>query len=1239
MGAQYGCTKVGAVVRFWWIVHQKWAERPEKFAREIKMSVDTRSDRLGSASTGDPRASVASTQKGVFRKEGEYWTVGYGGNAFRLKDTKGLGYLAHLIRHPAIEFHVLDLVGGIAGQHDDDEAGRAAQGLQRGEDELEKAGIHVTTLGDAGEMLDDQAKLAYRRRLSELQEELEEAKELGNVARAERAEQEIDALTKELSRAVGLGGRNRRAASASERARQSITKTIKAVLERIAEADSQLGDILSRCIKTGTYCSYQPDPEFPIAWEFAAVNRESEVERAEPPTWDAAHPPTSGNDTAPEPADRPTDRRAGSTPVLEVSPFSLAQRTAFAGRETERRAIRALIDRALEGHGSIVMLGGGPGVGKSRLAMEMSEYASRVGFRSVVGHCYEREEPFPYLPFVEIIESNLANAPSLDDFRRRLGDNAAEFAQLAPSLRRVFPDIPQPMELPPTQQRRYLFQSVSEALARAARTRSYLYILEDLQWSDESSLGLLIHLANRIANLPVVIIGTYRDGYSEHNHALVRTLEELIRLGIRPLKLGGLTKDAIAEILYGLSERHPPESLVSAIFEESQGNPFFVEEVYRHLIEDGKVFDADGEFRTDITIDEIDVPENVRLIIGRRLERLAENEKRALTAAAVIGRSFSFQLLTDISKIDVDELFNVIDKAQEMGIIVPSSEGPERPFTFAHELVRQTLLAEISAPRRQQLHAGVADAIERLECGGVNQCAGEIADHLLKAGSFADRPRLVRWLARAGEGALDAAAFEEAQRSFRSALSHLGEDGGAERADLLASLAMAELGLEHWDDALANLREVLEIYTGLGDREIIGKSYTDLTDALIWVGRNREAIETARRGLAYLEGDVSANRARLLAALGQSTAASSGYESAYEALGEAFDIASELSDQKLEARILGARSIVNLHFFRLREAAADGLLSEKMGGAGTSPWQRALQLRVLHQTLLTLGQPEEAVRIADELEPLAMKIGQAYSVALCLSTRTWAAFGKAPDIVKLEAGFQQVSASDQKVRFSFWEVLSEVQLSVVDFIRGNWVGALAHAQASCRTDPGMSSIHGFGEGTLFRQMAYAGDRAGALAIFDQQRRSLPVSGQHNIRGSWWLLALAVEGLAILGEQSQAGQLYPLTRELIDTGAVALWPISRFTQTIAGIAAACACDFDAAENHFQIAMRQAESFPHRLEQTEIQRFNAMMLINRAGSGDREKARTMLGEALESYTNIGMPRHIEMTQALIGQIARR
>ena len=355
------------------------------------------------------------------------------------------------------------------------------------------------------------------------------------------------------------------------------------------------------------------------------------------------------------------------------------------------------------------MLAGGPGAGKTRLAMEMAEYASRVGFRCLVGHCYERDEPFPYLPFVEIIENNLAQAASLDDFRRQMGDNAAELAQLAPRLRRVFTDIPQPLDLPPVQKRRYLFQSFSEALGRAARTRSYLYIVEDLHWADESTLALLIHLANRVGQLPIVIIGTYREGYSQNNSALTRSLEELIRLGIRPLKLGGLSKDAVAQMLKGPGQLPVPEKLVTAIFEESQGNPFFVEEVYRHLIEEGKIFDAAGQFRTDIEIDESDVPENVRLVIGRRLERLDEHEKQVLSAAAVIGRSFSFQLLAGISQIDVDELFTVIEKAQEMGIIVPSSEGPERPFTFAHELVRQTLLAGISSPRRQHLHARVAD--------------------------------------------------------------------------------------------------------------------------------------------------------------------------------------------------------------------------------------------------------------------------------------------------------------------------------------------------------------------------------------------------------------------------------------------------------------------------------------------------------------------------------------------------
>jgi hypothetical protein len=166
-------------------------------------------------------------------------------------------------------------------------------------------------------------------------------------------------------------------------------------------------------------------------------------------------------------------------------------------------------------------------------------------------------------------------------------------------------------------------------------------------------------------------------------------------------------------------------------------------------------------------------------------------------------------------------------------------------------------------------------------------------------------------------------------------------------------------------------------------------------------------------------------------------------------------------------------------------------------------------------------------------------------------------------------------------------------------------------------------------------MAYAGDHDGALAILREKRAWLPLSGQQNSRGSWMMLALVIEGLVMLGEQSQAAQFYPLARELIATGAVVIWPISRFTHTIAGVAAGAARQWEAAETHFQIALKEAESLPSCLEQAEIRRFHAMMLIDHAAPGNREKARTLLSEALASYARIGMPRHIEMTQTLLDQ----
>jgi hypothetical protein len=518
------------------------------------MPSDTPSSGFPSANADIPPSSGAR-KKAVFFKEGDYWTVGLGGDVVRLKDLRGLAYIAYLLRHPGAEFHVLDLAGGIAGGREERETDR----LEPGQENLQRAGIHIGNLGDAGELLDDQAKRAYRRRLSELREELEEAKALGKAETADQLEKEIDALTGELSRAVGLGGRSRRAASASERARQTITKAIRAATERIAQGEASLGDVLSRCLKTGTFCSYQPESGTPISWEFAPA-------RAEPPQPSPAPGVEAAADSGPP------------SGTLDIVAFSTPKRTRFIGREHECGTIRAAIDRAHSGNGSLVMLAGGPGVGKTRLAIELAEFAAGYGAAFFLGRCYERDEPFPYLPFVQIIEAMLSQAPSREDFRRQIGDNAAELAQLLPRLRRILPDIPETTELPDPLKRRYLFQSVTEVLERAARTRPLLLILDDLQWADESTLALLTHLANRIAQLPMVIIATYRDENSEDNPALTRTLEELIRRGIRPLKLIGLSRNCVAQMLDELSQRHIPEGVVNALLVESNGIPLFVEE-------------------------------------------------------------------------------------------------------------------------------------------------------------------------------------------------------------------------------------------------------------------------------------------------------------------------------------------------------------------------------------------------------------------------------------------------------------------------------------------------------------------------------------------------------------------------------------------------------------------------------------------------------------------------------------
>src|SRR5439155_25230893 len=219
--------------------------------------------------------------------------------------------------------------------------------------------------------------------------------------------------------------------------------------------------------------------------------------------------------------------RGASAPVSEITVPTL-RKTEFVGRDGERADLRHQVETAVSGCGTLVMIGGEPGVGKTRITEELSEEAAGHRMMTMVGHCAETEAAPPYAPVVELFETTF-RAISRETLREALGDAAPEIARIMPELRRMFPDLPAPIELPPEQERRYLFNSISDFLSRASHLQPLLLVLEDLHWADEPSLLLLQHLAERLAEMPVLVVGTYRDVDLDVERPLAKTLEEVVR--------------------------------------------------------------------------------------------------------------------------------------------------------------------------------------------------------------------------------------------------------------------------------------------------------------------------------------------------------------------------------------------------------------------------------------------------------------------------------------------------------------------------------------------------------------------------------------------------------------------------------------------------------------------------------------------------------------------------------------
>ena len=545
-----------------------------------------------------------------------------------------------------------------------------------------------------------------------------------------------------------------------------------------------------------------------------------------------------------------------------------------------------------------------------------------------------------------------------------------------------------------------------------------------------------------------MILGTYRDVELDVQKPFEKTLARLVRQKLAErYAIKRLAEPDVRDLLAALGGSDPPVVLVSAIYRETEGNPFFVTEVFQHLSEEGALFDDDGQWKSELDVEALDVPEGVRLVIGRRLEvRVLE---------AVEGQ-------------DPNGVLDALDEAIAAGLVTSITVGREARYAFAHELIRQTLLATLSLPRRQRLHLRVANAFEKVYEARADERAADVARHLYQAGTAAESTKTIHYhyyfdvfrsndLVRAGEEAI--ALHRELGGSW--ALSHC-----------LAATRIGWLTSGQFDKIDGSAEELLTLSTRQGD---LG---SQMLFSMVQAPR-----EAARGDLDAFETFIQRSVDLALAA-----------------------------DWPWSQWNLASNAFA--HVFR--------------------------------------GRAEDAKQVFDRAEP-------------------------------------------ERLRGTVWD--------------------------------------GTYDGLKLLAFAYL-EEPEAMAVFEASRDRLPKLGQENPGGSLLFLTMAIEALTHLGQRDQAAALYPLTKELVEGGAmVLLAPGAPLVEKCVAIGAMAAERWDEAESRFETALSQAEKLSHRLEQPEVRRWYARMLLERDASGDREKARELLGAALSAYKGLGMPRYVAMVEALL------
>lgn len=565
---------------------------------------------------------------------------------------------------------------------------------------------------------------------------------------------------------------------------------------------------------------------------------------------------------------------AGAEPPLALPPaLAVESPFGFVGRQQELAAMHSAWKEVLTGSRRVELLAGELGQGKTSLAAEVARRAHDEGALVLYGRC-DDEVGVPYQPFVEALRQYVAEAP-LDVLEAHVSEHGAALVKLVPELgRRVSGLAAGPSSLDPETERYQLFEAVDALLAEAGRHHPVVLVVDDLHWGAKPTILLLRHLVRSPKPAALLLVATYRDTDLGPDHPLVDALADLRRTpGVERLALRGLSdveSVAFAEHAAGAAIDADAVAFVHEVQRETDGNPYFMGEMFRHLYESGLIFQESGRW---VNAKDIVLPESVREVIGRRIRALPSETRELLNTASVIGRDFDLAVLARTAATGEDAVVAALAPAVQAGVV---TEKPAAPgcYSFSHNVVRHSLYDELGAAQRVRLHRRVGETLEAISRPGAAPLR-ELAHHWYRATptvgpSPDDLAKAAGYAAQAARLAMDTLAYEEAIGHYEHALEFVQlADDPEQRCELLIGLGEAQRNAASgpWRDTLL---EAARLGQQRGDTNRLARAAAandeGMAAGVFTVMPERITIQEA--ALEALGSTDSPERARLLAILG-----------------------------------------------------------------------------------------------------------------------------------------------------------------------------------------------------------------------------------------------------------------------------------------------------------------------------------------------------------------------------------